>query len=340
MNEKQTCNYAFFPGCKLGAANPQHVLKSYDYLLGKYNAGIILNCCGAPAYWAGEKKRLDAHLDDIKKSWNALGRPKLIFACAYCEKMFREFLPEIEQVSLYALLAEDDNLTPSRPFNEATVFDPCAARDDKEMEEGVRKLAEKSGAGLTELKEPNRCCGFGGHMRLANPELYEEITANRAGAGDLPYIVYCANCREIFKLKGKKCAHILDMVFSLDPDTPVPSLHEKKENTLEVKKDIMKKLSGEDFAPRSQAWDSLELVIPGKLLEEMDRRLIVSDDLKEAIWQAEKTGDKFVDEADGISQCSMVKSALTYWVQYRELSPGKYEVLDAYSHRMRFSRED
>ena len=93
----------------------------------------------------------------------------------------------------------------------------------KRMQSGVRKLAGKAGIVLEELREPNRCCGYGGHMRIANPELYDEITQHRAEASDKPYIVYCANCREVFASRGKECAHILDMVFGLgvqDPGCP------------------------------------------------------------------------------------------------------------------------
>jgi len=335
----QTCTYAFFPGCKLGAANPQHVLMAYEHLQKSHNMGILLNCCGAPAHWAGEGQRMATHLEAIKKSWDGLGKPTLVFACAYCEKMFRRFLPEIPQVSLYKLLSEDESLLPGRPFPEATVFDPCAAREDLDMEASVRSLALKAGTTLHELKEPNRCCGFGGHMRLANPELYEEITQHRAEAGDRPYLVYCANCREVFRLKGKPCAHVLDMVFSLDPDGPVPSLQEKKEHSLEVKRVVMKKLTNNNFIPETRPWDGVKLLVPEALREEMDRKLIIADDLREAIWQAESTGDKFVLASQGLWQCSLVKSALTYWVQYRAIGTQEYEVLDAYCHRMRFSRE-
>jgi len=72
-------------------------------------------------------------------------------------------------------------------------------------------------------------------MRLANPELYDEITKHRSEASDKPYIVYCANCREVFASRGKKCAHILDMVFGLDANTRVPTLQEKRDNSLTVK---------------------------------------------------------------------------------------------------------
>ena len=335
---RETCEYAFYPGCQLGASNPEHVLKSHEFLRETYDAGILLGCCGAPAFWAGDEVRLRANVEETRRLWSELGKPTLIFACATCESLFSLFLPEIPRVSLYELLAASQKIAPTSPFSEAAVFDPCAARDDHGMEAGIRKLAGKAGVALEELKERNRCCGYGGHIRMANPELYEEITRHRAEASDKPYIVYCANCREVFASRGKKCAHILDMVFGLDADARVPTLQEKRDNSLRVKKELMKQTRDVDFQPEQHPWDQLTLVISAELQKDLDKKLISAADLKEAIWQAESTGDKFCDESDGMSICSMIKPVITYWVQYRKTASQTYEILSAYYHRMRFER--
>ena len=337
---KEACAYAFYPGCQLGASSPAHVLKAYEFLREKYDAGILLGCCGAPAYWAGDEKRLHANIDRIRQDWTDLGNPTLVFACATCESIFGMFLSDIKRVSLYELLARSEEMTPVRAFPEAAVFDPCAARDDSAMQAGVRTLAAKAGVGLEELRENNRCCGYGGHMRTANPSLYEEIARNRAGASGKPYIVYCANCREVFASQGKECTHILDMVFGLDSGLRVPSLQEKRDNSLRVKKELMKKNRDVDFEPEIHEWDALVLIIGEDVQKSMDSKLISAADLKEAIWQAEKSGDKFFDESDGMCICSMVKPVTTYWVQYKEAGPGTYEIFNAYYHRMSFNREE
>lgn len=337
---KATCEYAFYPGCQLGASNPAHVLRSYGYLRKKHDAGIFMGCCGAPAYWAGDEARLRENLQKIRQTWDALGKPIMVFACATCESIFNMFLPEISRVSLYELLAGAKEIEPVRAFPEAAIFDPCAARDDGEMEAGVRKLALKAGIGLEELCEHNRCCGFGGHMRTANPSLYEEITRNRAESSEKPFIVYCANCKEVFASRGKECAHILDLVFGLDPESRVPTLQEKRDNSLRIKKELMKENMDVDFKPETHEWDALTLIIGEDVQKGMDKKLISAADLKEAIWQAEKTGDKFLDERDGMCLCSMVKPVTTYWVQYREIAPAKYEIFSAYYHRMSFNREE
>jgi hypothetical protein len=314
------------------------VLKSYEFLRETSDAGMFLGCCGAPAFWAGDEVRLRANIDETRRQWSELGKPTFVFACATCESLFSLFLPEIPRVSLYELLAGAERIVPSRLFPEAAVFDPCAARDDHAMEAGIRKLAGKAGVAVEELKERNRCCGYGGHMRLANPELYDEITKHRSEASDKPYIVYCANCREVFASRGKKCAHILDMVFGLDANTRVPTLQEKRDNSLTVKKELMKQIRDVDFQPEQHPWDSLTLIISDESQKDLDKKLISAADLKEAIWLAESTGDKFCDESDGMSICSLIKPVITYWVQYRETAPQTYEVLSAYYHRMRFER--
>jgi hypothetical protein len=266
------------------------------------------------------------------------------------------FLPEVPRVSLYELLARTEGLDLKSPFTDAVVFDPCAAREDPEMEAAVRKLAEKSGTALEELEHQNRCCGYGGHIRVANPGLYDEITEHRAEASDKPYVVYCANCKEVFDSRGKPCAHILDIVFGLDAEGRMPTLQQKRDNGLRVKRELMKRNKDIDFEPERHEWDSLRLVISPELQKKLDEKLISEAELKEAIWRAEQSCDKFCDETDGSSIACLIKPVITYWVRYREIDPRggeagsrggeagpsdfeggpTYEVLSAYYHRMRF----
>jgi len=332
--------YVFYPGCQLGAHKPEYVFKSYEFLRNNHNAGIFVGCCGAPAYWAGDTERQDANFEHIRKTWNEQGQPVFIFACATCESIFEEFLPEIKRVSLYELLASSDEVVAGHIFKIASVFDPCNARKNPEMEKAVRILAQKAGAELHKLPEKNRCCGYGGHMRLANPQLYDTVTKNRAEMGENPYIVYCVNCREVFVSRGKDSMHILSAVFDIPNDATVPRIDEKRKNAIKVKRELSKEISGIEFSPETREWDALELLIDDELAERIDGKLIALSDIKEAIWAAEKTGDKFIDEADGVCQCNMIKPALTYWVQYKKSGDSLYEVYGAYYHRMRIGRLD
>ena len=342
---RDTCEYAFYPGCQLGAASPEHALRSYEFLAARHDTGIILSCCGAPAYWAGDDVRLRANVEETRRIWEELGKPTLVFACTTCMRLFGYFLPEIPGVSLYELLAEPGGGAPGAgaagaattpPFAEMAVFDPCAARGDDEMQAAVRELGRASGVAVAELEERNRCCGHGGHISMANPSLYDEITRNRAEASDKPYLVYCANCREVFASRGKGCAHILDVFFGLEAGAPVPTLAQKRENSLRVKGKLMKETRDLDFQPERHEWDALTLIIDDGLQKDLDKKLIAAADLREAIWRAETAGDAFYDDAGDTRLASMAKPVITYWVEYREKAPDTYEILSAYYHRMRF----
>jgi len=335
---KDTCKYAFFPGCQLGASNPDHVLVSYGFLSEDYDAGILLSCCGAPAYWAGDEARLGAHIQGVRRSWKDLGQPVLVFACATCMSLFGRLLPEVPRVSLYELLAASQKTFPMASYSEAAVFDPCASRDDHAMESSIRTLARRMGVAPVEFEEPNRCCGNGGHIRTANPGLFAEVAQHRAQANDEAYVVYCANCKEVLAAQGKQCSHILDMAYGLPPNARLPGLQEKRENGLRVKRELMKRLQDTEFRPERAPWDRLALTIRDKVQKTLDDRLILSADLKEAIWLAESSENKFIEDKGGTSVASIVKSAITYWVEYRELALGTYEILSAYSHRMRIER--
>jgi hypothetical protein len=333
---KTECGYVFFPGCQLGASNPEHVRGSYRLLNADGDCGVYLGCCGAPAWWAGDDKRFFENFSAIRAGWRAMGKPVFVFACATCAGLFAAFAPEITGVSLYERLAGRDDLAPADPFGRASVFDPCSARGSAGMQTAVRAILERAGVEMTQLPEKNRCCGYGGHMRAANPKLYDEIARNRASLGGDPYIVYCANCREVFASYGKECAHILDVALGLDPAKRTPGISEKRRNALALKGEFMMDNLGERFARERPAWDTLTLVMDDALRARLDRELISEDDIKETIHAAQSDGAYFVDAADGARVCGRSGPVLTYWARYRSVADGAYEVLDAYCHRMRF----
>jgi len=147
------------------------------------------------------------------------------------------------------------------------------------------------------------------------------------------------NCREVFHSQGKDCTHILAAVFDIPQEAP-PRIDEKRENAIRVKIDLSREITGVEFVPEVREWDALELIINDELAGSIDKKLIALSDIREAIWLAEETGDKFVDETDGVCQCCLIKPVITYWVQYRKTGEGSYEVFGAYYHRMRIGRHD
>ena len=327
------CRYLFFPGCQLTATCPEHVLSAWRLLSADGSTGVILGCCGAPAIWAGDQDRQEENLRKLRSAWESMGRPVFVTACATCTDLLKKQLPDAEFVSLYELLNTADSPHTTLPFPEAAVFDPCAARHDGPVHDSVRALAEKAGCRTESLPERDNCCGFGGHIRLANPGLYDEITEHRAAESPLPYLVYCANCLEVFRARGKTAAHILDAVFGSSGDA-IPTLEEKRRNTLRVKGTLMEELEHKTFTAETFPWDALSLEFAADARANMEDKLITDRDAAEAVFCAERESDYFTDET-GLRTACLVRDVLTYWVDYRVLGPEHYRVENAYCHRMR-----
>ena len=345
----------FFPGCKTGARSPSQARDIAGYMKDHYGAGVLLDCCGVPAYWAGEDELFHEHLKSLKSKWETACKPVFVFACVYCMRLFEEFLPEIEKISLYELLSNDEDLNAVVPCDVQTntdfaVFDPCMARDYPEMEKAVRKLAEGIGTNIIELPDKNQCCGFGGHMRAANQDLYDIIVEERSGANDVPYLVYCANCAKTFSMAGKENTHILDLIFPMtngDTDNIAAGSLQRWRNNAALTKTMIAELYGDMITePDKKPWDILNIEITTSLAVDIDRRLILEDNIREAIYKAESNDEYFVCEekiATGsvFRTCRLVKNVVTIWVQYikHEEKPNYYSVIDVWSHRMRYAEE-
>ncbi len=332
--ESGKCEYAFFPGCQLGAANPEYVIRSYEFLQKNYSAGIISMCCGAPSYWAGDKPLLEKNTALIREKWEEMGRPTLVTACTSCTKMIKMHLPEAKVVSLYTLLDEKEVAGTLSGFDTVSVFDPCAVYATPSVIKSVRSLVRRCGAELSDYDSNGQCCGNGGHIRLADPELYGDIIRNRAADSEYPYIVYCVNCREIFRSQDKSCRHILEAVFGIySGDTP--NLDEKRSNAIMAKVKLLDKYKNVTFTPKKEPWDDLVLEIPDYVRREMEEKMITARSIKHAIWKAEQDSTGFISEETGECLCFLVTDALTYWAQYKK-SGDIYEVSRAYCHRMHF----
>ena len=334
-----TCKYLFFPGCRLGMSAPRLVKEAYRFLREATGGetGLYLGCCGVPALWAGDLERLQKNADKLRADWEAMGKPTLVFACATCERTLREYLPEIPLRSLYGMMAEAGLQPNEAGFPKAAVFDPCAAREDSELRGSVRELAARGGSELREIKGGSRCCGFGGHVQVPNPELFRRFSEEAAEADEAPYVAYCINCREVFLTRGKECRHVLETYFGAE-ETRIPSLLEKRQNALRLKQELLKEVWNVDFTPSVSPWDALKLDIPGELQEKMEKTLVSAADLQEAVWNAETSGDKLVGD-EGWCLASLVKSVITYWVQYRPAAEGDenaFEIGAVYSHRMKW----
>ena len=363
--------FVFFPGCQLGASDPRYVTLTYEYLLGvRPGVALLLRCCGAPALWAGDEGLHSGELSALRGVWEELGRPVFLLACPSCRKMFRDYLPEIPCRMIYGeflssgIPGQGGQMSPGqgeRPSSDfphvpgegaatASVFDPCASRDDPSLQQSVRDLAESAGFTLLELphsREEARCCSWGGQSFTADPALAQTVVANAISQSDRPYITYCVNCRDILCAAGKPCWHILDVIFGInDNKRPGPTATARRRNRAGLKRALADrygdKRSNEGAgdgdmiqdgdAPHGDG-DMIRLFIDDGLARRMSDALILEEDVCAVIAHSEETGQKLLDPGTGRFVGHLRRGIVTYWAVYAPQGDG-FALFDAYSHRM------
>ncbi len=345
---EESSKYAFFPGCQLGASDPDLVEKTYEFLkMKEKRMGLLLRCCGAPAEWSGDEALHQNELDQIRKDWMELGKPIFILACPTCQKKFDEYLQDIPTISLYEVLElwKDDLVSLRQKEGESlrahSVFDACAARHQPKVKTSVRSLAEGFGITLSPLPENDqvgRCCGYGGQPAIANPDYASYVTEKRIGESEDPYITYCINCRDAFRNAGKESIHILEILFqSQNEAKALATISQRRENRILLKNKLCRDHWEE---PQMEMEEKpFEIVISNEVEQKLNKERILISDLATVIEFCERTGRKaYLSEEDGYSGYMQI-GYMTYWVIYRMIKTGKVQILNGYAHRIKIELE-
>jgi Fe-S oxidoreductase len=223
MDSSKTIKRLFIPGCSLPSYNPEAVYNILEYLQEKLpGTGAILKCCGKPTKALGQIDKFKERYGSFQFEVDKLRADELIVACQNCYMIMSEHSPNQNVRSLWELLPEIGLPESSKGIgkNSDIVFgiqDSCPTRNVPEIHDGMRWIMDELGYKYAEpprTKELTRCCGLGGMVSPANPELALRVMTKRAEEFQTDYIVtYCAACRESMALGGKKSIHILDLIF-------------------------------------------------------------------------------------------------------------------------------
>ena len=330
--------YVFFPGCQLGASNPQYVTKSYQFLIEHFpDTSLMLNCCGAPADWAGDEPLHNKVIEKIKSDWITLGKPIAIFACPMCKQMFQKYLPEIEGEFLYNIIAEKKpEILFDNKEQTASVYDPCASRNEPALQQTIRNIATKAGFNLEPLPMEGKlaeCCSFGGNVSIAYPPYASHMVNKRIGQNNHPYITYCSNCRDIFASENKKTWHILDIIFDLKNENKIlPTISERRNNRLQLKHKLLEEFWKEKIIMEVP---EIKLNISQELKEKLNKQYILEADISTVILNSERTGMKLIDSEKDTCTGHLQIGKMTYWVEYRIIHDNEFELENAYCHRMK-----
>ncbi len=333
--------FVFFPGCQLGASDPRYVTESYRWLLSKQpGTALLLNCCGAPAEWAGDEGLHAEVMLGLRQELADLGNPTVIFACPTCRQMFRKHLPEVQGVFLYELFQQWGFAIPRNGNGElVAVFDPCASRDDPTLQQTIRQMVSSSGFQQNPLPLEGQlaaCCSWGGHVSIANPTYAREVVNARISQDEAPFVAYCANCRDIFAHDQKPVYHILDILLELNDARRIPpTLTRRRQNRVRLKQQVLQEFWKEErMQPEPH---SIRLLISPALRQKLNDDLILETDVEAVIEHCESTGRKLLLPATGHFSGHLQLGKTTFWVEYAPVEDG-YECFSAYCHRMSIDR--
>ena len=354
LPEGGRASWLFFPGCQLAASCGEQTAALYDFLHaslpyrdGRGGVSLLLSCCGIPARWAGREALFARHTARLKEQWEALGRPRIMAACSSCLSALRQALPGAEAVSVWEVL-DGLPLPPRRegnggaPAAEAfSIHDPCTARWDTVWLEAVRSLARKCGARLEEPRltgATTACCGYGGLVWCAQPELAREMSGHRAAELPYPALTSCIMCRDRLAAGGKESWHLLDLLFP-GPDAEEdadkgsrkgPGLSARRANRAALRRRLLRDWMGENLPEPALG----ALRVAPELLARLEEKHILLSDVEEAVAGAEACGQRFENQENGHWLGSWRPRQVTFWVEYGR-EDGELVLYDAWCHRMR-----
>ena len=190
-------------------------------------------------------------------------------------------------------------------------------------------------APLAMTGELTECCGFGGLLENANPELSKKVRAARMTQSDADVLTYCAMCRDQLAKTGKPVLHLLDLLFPetahAASDAPA-SLSARRANRKILKDKLLQRL-GPGELPVKAPWEDLALVISPATEALLEERRILHDDIRQVLFLAAKGATSLQHGASTQKLASARLGAVTFWVQYRMVD-ATYHIDRCWSHRM------
>ncbi|WJI10301.1 (Fe-S)-binding protein [Methanobacterium sp. CWC-01] len=142
-------------------------------------------CCGSVLLRTGFTE--DAR-EAMQKTYDKLQGERVVVSCAGCYRTFREDYPlmvgKVDVIHISQLLEEllsEGKLQLDREEVKVTYHDPCHLGRHLEEYESPRRVLERRGE-LVEMdknREEARCCGSGGGVKSAYPELSQSMAERR-----------------------------------------------------------------------------------------------------------------------------------------------------------------
>ncbi len=236
----------FFIGCGADFVYPE-VGVSLIKVLNALNVEVVFpkaqNCCGIPALYAGD---VETGLDLAKQSVQAFTEADVDYILCICptctmavKRDFVDRLVDHPQWSAKAMALSEKTMDASAflenvlgaseklkgmvAVKTVTYHDPCHLKRGSNVWKEPRALLDASGYQVEEMKNADRCCGFGGtYSFLSHPQISRQITKDKVetiqATGVKTVATDCPGCMIMLKgAVGKadetiRCAHTMELL--------------------------------------------------------------------------------------------------------------------------------
>jgi glycolate oxidase iron-sulfur subunit len=212
-SKKQKGRVAFFPGCAVDHFQPdigKATIKVLEALGYEVVVPAGLACCGRPFLSLGDRSAAEKLARKNHDLFESLDVDAIVTSCASCGLTFKKDYPALLAPSdrepvrvqdIHEFLAgKTGDLDLTAAPVKVTWHDPCHLGRGQGLSKAAREvLMAVPGIELVEMKNPDRCCGFGGVMRVSHPSLSSAI--GEAKAKDIAstpaevVVTGCPGCR-------------------------------------------------------------------------------------------------------------------------------------------------
>ncbi len=223
--QKNRGRVVFFPGCAINTIE-KDIGRAVTSVLGMLGYEVIvpggLRCCGRSMLSLGDRRAAAELASHNSALFEALGVDAIVTACASCGLTFKEEYPKLLRLSGKATVVLDiheiiAHALPDMPMafvrRTVTYHNPCHLGRGQGLSGMVRGILRSlPGLTLVEMSNADRCCGFGGVMRITHQKLSDGIAKDKAKniiATEASTVVTgCPGCRmqiaNALKLVGSK----------------------------------------------------------------------------------------------------------------------------------------
>jgi iron-sulfur cluster protein len=236
----------FFVGCGADFVYPE-VGVSLIKVLNSFNIEVVFpkdqNCCGIPALYSGDTETGEYLAKQSVQAFTDANVDYILCICPTCtmavKRDFVERLADHPQWSAKAMALSNKTMDASAflenvlgasakfyaagPPKGVTYHDSCHLKRGSNVWKEPRALLASSGHRVEEMKNSDRCCGFGGtYSFLSHPQISRQITKDKVetilATGAKTVATDCPGCMIMLKgAVGKadstiRCAHTIELL--------------------------------------------------------------------------------------------------------------------------------